>query len=292
MPPEPQPVLGHRVGHDARRADTTRADRAHRAHRDRDRTHPDQPRLDRLDRQRRASPAIASSAARERDAPTSRDRHTRPRPASTTPACAASTTYRYRVRAVDAAGNLSPYSSIAHGDHAGRSRHDRPDGALGLTATAAAAARSNLTWTASTDNVGVAGYRVERCQGAGCTNFTQVAPRPHDATPTPAWRPRPPTATGSARSTRAGNLSATPHVADATTTAAPATPPGLVGGVGVRRGIGHHDRRRVRQRQRRHHHRRRTWSTQGRYGNGLSFNGTNSVVRVAELGVAEPDARR
>ena len=28
---------------------------------------------------------------------------------------------------------------------------------------------------ASTDNVGVTGYRVERCPGAGCTNFAQIA---------------------------------------------------------------------------------------------------------------------
>jgi hypothetical protein len=27
---------------------------------------------------------------------------------------------------------------------------------------------------ASTDNVGVMGYRVERCQGAGCTNFDPI----------------------------------------------------------------------------------------------------------------------
>jgi chitodextrinase len=32
-----------------------------------------------------------------------------------------------------------------------------------------------LTWSASTDNVGVTGYRVERCQGAACTNFASVA---------------------------------------------------------------------------------------------------------------------
>ncbi|MBS0182680.1 MAG: hypothetical protein JSS39_09785, partial [Nitrospira sp.] len=32
----------------------------------------------------------------------------------------------------------------------------------------------NLTWTASTDNVGVTNYLVERCQGAGCTSFAQV----------------------------------------------------------------------------------------------------------------------
>jgi chitodextrinase len=33
----------------------------------------------------------------------------------------------------------------------------------------------NLSWTMSTDNVGVVGYLVERCQGAGCTNFVQIA---------------------------------------------------------------------------------------------------------------------
>ena len=34
--------------------------------------------------------------------------------------------------------------------------------------------RIDLAWTASTDNVGVTGYRVERCQGTNCTNFAQV----------------------------------------------------------------------------------------------------------------------
>src|SRR5437868_12869791 len=33
----------------------------------------------------------------------------------------------------------------------------------------------NLSWIASTDNVGVTGYRVERCQSAGCSNFAQIA---------------------------------------------------------------------------------------------------------------------
>jgi hypothetical protein len=43
-----------------------------------------------------------------------------------------------------------------------------------LTVTAASTTQINLSWTASTDNVGVTGYKVERCQGAGCSNFTQV----------------------------------------------------------------------------------------------------------------------
>ena len=30
----------------------------------------------------------------------------------------------------------------------------------------------NLSWTGSTDAGGVTGYEIERCQGAGCTNFT------------------------------------------------------------------------------------------------------------------------
>ena len=39
----------------------------------------------------------------------------------------------------------------------------------------ASSTQINLSWSASSDNVGVTGYRVERCQGAGCSNFVQVA---------------------------------------------------------------------------------------------------------------------
>ena len=38
-----------------------------------------------------------------------------------------------------------------------------------------AAAGSISAGPPSTDNVGVTGYRIERCQGAGCTNFAQIA---------------------------------------------------------------------------------------------------------------------
>jgi hypothetical protein len=44
-----------------------------------------------------------------------------------------------------------------------------------LTATAVSSAQINLAWTAATDNVGTTGYRVESCQGAGCSNFAQIA---------------------------------------------------------------------------------------------------------------------
>jgi len=48
----------------------------------------------------------------------------------------------------------------------------------GLTGTATGSTSISLSWNASTDNVGVAGYRVDRCQGTGCTEFG------HFATPT------------------------------------------------------------------------------------------------------------
>src|SRR5205085_1329444 len=41
--------------------------------------------------------------------------------------------------------------------------------------TATSTSQVALTWTASTDDVGVTGYLVERCQGSGCTTFGQVA---------------------------------------------------------------------------------------------------------------------
>jgi chitodextrinase len=50
-----------------------------------------------------------------------------------------------------------------------------PTAPSNLTATAASATQINLSWAASTDNVGVTGYRVERCSGGGCSNFTQIA---------------------------------------------------------------------------------------------------------------------
>ncbi|MGC2464502.1 MAG: fibronectin type III domain-containing protein, partial [Candidatus Acidiferrum sp.] len=42
-------------------------------------------------------------------------------------------------------------------------------------AAATSTTQIQLSWTASTDNVGVMGYKVERCSGAGCSNFAQIA---------------------------------------------------------------------------------------------------------------------
>src|SRR5437762_1163742 len=87
----------------------------------------------------------------------------------------ASTSYSYRVRAIDAAGNLSTFSltvtttTMAPHDTTPPSSTPRPSD---LTASATLI---NLSWTVAADNVGVTGYRVERCQGAACSNFAQIA---------------------------------------------------------------------------------------------------------------------
>ncbi|HYR89654.1 MAG TPA: fibronectin type III domain-containing protein [Terriglobia bacterium] len=50
-----------------------------------------------------------------------------------------------------------------------------PSTPANLAASAGSSSQINLSWTASTDNVGVTGYSVERCQGSGCTSFTAVS---------------------------------------------------------------------------------------------------------------------
>jgi chitodextrinase len=142
----------------------------------------------------------------------------------------ASTPYSYRVRATDAAGNLSAYSNTASVSTPAPPDTTPPTAPTNLTATAASASQINLAWTASTDNVGVTGYRVERCQGAGCSNFLQIATTTTTTTTTTF------SDTGLTASTSysyrvratdaAGNLSAYSSTASASTPAPPdITPP-------------------------------------------------------------------
>jgi chitodextrinase len=84
------------------------------------------------------------------------------------------TTYRYRVRARDAANNLSAYSNVASAS----TDVTPPTAPTALAALATSSSQINLVWTASTDDVGVTAYLVERCAGALCTNFAQIATVP------------------------------------------------------------------------------------------------------------------
>jgi len=142
----------------------------------------------------------------------------------------AGTLYRYRVRAADAAGNLSSYSSTVNVTTGTATDATPPTAPTNFTATPVSGTQINLAWTASTDNVGVTGYRVERCQGAGCSTFTQVL------TPTGTSVSNTGLTNGTNYSYRvravdaAGNLSPYSSVASASTldTAAPTAPSGLI----------------------------------------------------------------
>jgi hypothetical protein len=96
-----------------------------------------------------------------------------------------------------------------------------PTAPSNLTATAASSTQINLSWTASTDYVGVTGYQIQRCQGASCTGFAQVG------TTTTATTFNDTTLTAStsysyrvSASDAAGNVSAFSNTASATTQAA------------------------------------------------------------------------
>ncbi len=82
-----------------------------------------------------------------------------------------STSYSYRVRAKDTAGNTGPYSATA----SATTSAPVISAPGGLTATAASGSQINLSWTASTETGGtIASYLVERCTGAACTSFAQI----------------------------------------------------------------------------------------------------------------------
>jgi chitodextrinase len=85
----------------------------------------------------------------------------------------AGTSYSYRVRATDAAGNIGPYSPTSSATTL--APDTTPPTAPGTPVpTVISSSQISLTWPAATDNVGVTGYFVEHCAGVGCTSFTQV----------------------------------------------------------------------------------------------------------------------
>jgi chitodextrinase len=74
----------------------------------------------------------------------------------------ANSTYSYTVTAFDAAGNESQPSNAATVTTPAGGDTQPPSVPAGLAATAVSASQVNLTWNASTDNVGVTGYTVYR----------------------------------------------------------------------------------------------------------------------------------
>ena len=65
--------------------------------------------------------------------------------------------------------NLEMYLSGTNG-----SDSVNPTNPASLTATTITASRIDLSWAASTDNIGVMGYNIERCTGAVCTSWAEI----------------------------------------------------------------------------------------------------------------------
>ena len=88
---------------------------------------------------------------------------------SWTPAAVGS--YPVQIRATNTAGSNDQNYTIA----VAAPDTVAPSVPTNLTATVISKSQVNLSWTGSTDNVGVAGYNIERCSGTGCTNFALIA---------------------------------------------------------------------------------------------------------------------
>jgi carboxypeptidase T len=82
----------------------------------------------------------------------------------------ASTSYSYRVRAYNSAGDSS-YSNTASATT--QAAPAIPTAPTNLTATTASRSQINLSWADNATNE--SGFRVERCKGATCSNFSQIA---------------------------------------------------------------------------------------------------------------------
>lgn len=103
-----------------------------------------------------------------------------------------------------------------------------PTDPASLAATPISDTRIDLAWTASTDNVAVTGYRIERCVGAGCGNFTEFTITPSNSysnttglTGSTTYRYRVRAMDG------AGNNSGYSNISSATTLPPPIPPPVL-----------------------------------------------------------------
>jgi subtilisin family serine protease/chitodextrinase len=80
-----------------------------------------------------------------------------------------STTYIYTVSACDAAGNCSAQSTPASATTPAPPDSQPPTAPTGLTATAFSSSQINLSWNASTDNVGVTAYKITSSDGQTAT---------------------------------------------------------------------------------------------------------------------------
>ena len=224
-----------------------------------------------------ASAATTSTAAaRAGFTPTAGNRIAQPTGTSYSDTGLAAGTYFYKLTAEDAAGNISALSNTANATVADTTPPSTP---TGLNASGGAG-QANLSWTASTDNVGVSRYNLHRSTSSGFT-------------PTTANRIAQPTGTSHTDTSlaagtyyykltaedAAGNISPASNQATATVTAPPVT--GLVAAYGLDEGTGtvaadssgNGNTGSISG---------ATWAI-GKFGTALSFDGVNDVVNVRRL---------
>ncbi len=189
----------------------------------------------------------------------------------------ASTTYRYQVRAADAVGNLGAYSNEVSATTP--TPDTQPPTAPGtLTATAASGSQVDLSWGAAQDNGSVTGYRLERCQGAGCTDFVKVTVVTGLSYSDTGLTPNTTYSYLVRAADAAGNLGPYSNVAHVTTLT---TVPELVAAYSFEEGAGlalldasgHGNNGTIEN---------ASWTTAGKYGKALVFNGTNARVTIPD----------
>ncbi|QQR77549.1 MAG: fibronectin type III domain-containing protein [Candidatus Moraniibacteriota bacterium] len=191
--------------------------------------------------------------------------------------------YNYHVRATDAAGNLSGWSNVV-GATTQAPDTQAPTAPSNLQTSVVSSSSINLAWTASTDNVAVTNYTVERCSGTSCTTFTQIATPTTNSysdaglTGTTTYRYR------VLATDAANNTSPYSNIASATTPETPPVSQYLQAGYNFAEGTGT-----TTQDISGHNHTgtlsNTTWSTSGKYGNALDFNGTSSSVGIGNWNI-------
>ena len=183
-------------------------------------------------------------------------------------------TYYYLVRARDAAGNVSLSSNQVSATLAGDSTP--PGTTPGIVVSFVGPGKISLAWAAAIDDIGVSDYRVERCLGSGCSSFVELG------TSSGTTYDNPGLTAGTTYQYRVraedarGNLGGYSSVVSATTSAVSS---GLVGAWGFNEdagatasdvsGFANNGLLGA-----------TTWTTQGKYGAGLAFDGTSSQIAV------------
>jgi glucose/arabinose dehydrogenase len=163
----------------------------------------------------------------------------------------------------------------------GSSDTQPPTAPTNLAASASSSAQIDLTWTASSDDVGVTGYLVERCQGSGCSNFASLPASPTGTAYTDTGLSPNTTYRYRVRAIdAAANLSGYSNIAGTTTQAGGSGPPGLVaayafdegGGTTATDASGNGNTGTLSG---------ATW-TSGKYNSGLAFSGGFARVNVPD----------